>query len=79
MIDAFEPDARFFFHRIEIGSQLGYRRVYGKKEVFQSGDIVYVIARLLQPHPSWDARWELIPPRSTCPPITLSTHSIRSG
>jgi hypothetical protein len=25
--------------------------------------VVFAMARLLQPHPSWDLEWELIPPR----------------
>jgi hypothetical protein len=63
MIDAFEPDSRDYFHRIEIGSRLGYRRVYGEQTTFRPGQVVYVLARLLQPHPSWEMRWELVPPK----------------
>lgn len=62
MIDAFEPEARDYFHRIEIGSRLGYRRVYGDQRKFRPGQVVHVLARLLQPHPSWEMRWELVPP-----------------
>jgi hypothetical protein len=62
MIDAYEPDYRDFFHRIEIGSRLGYRHVHGKRSTFRRGEVVFVMARLLQPHPSWDLEWELIPP-----------------
>ena len=62
MIDAFEPEAGDFFHRIEIGSRLGYRRVYGSRETFRPGEVVYVMARLLQPHPSWELEWELAAP-----------------
>ena len=62
MIDAFEPEARDYFHRIEIGSRLGYRRVYGERSTFRPGQVVYVLARLLQPHPSWEMNWELVPP-----------------
>lgn len=65
MIDAFEPDYRDYFHRIEIGSRLGYRRVYGEDEVFQPGQVVYVMARLLKPHPSWELTWELIAPEES--------------
>ena len=65
MIDAYEPEARDYFHRIEIGSRLGYRHVYGEHSRFRPGQAVYVMARLLQPHPSWDLEWELIPPRRT--------------
>jgi hypothetical protein len=63
MIDAFEPEARDYFHRIEIGSRLAYRRVSGEQTTFRPGQVVYVLARLLQPHPSWEMRWELVPPR----------------
>lgn len=62
MIDAFEPEARDYFHRIEIGSRLGYRRIYGERNTFRPGQVVYVLARLLQPHPGWEMRWELVPP-----------------
>lgn len=62
MMDAYEPEARDFFHRIEIGSRLGYRRVYGDGETFRPGQVVYVLARLLQPHPSWELEWELAAP-----------------
>ena len=61
-MDAFEPEYRDLFHRIEIGSRLGYRRVYGERETFEAGQVVYVMARLLQPHPSWELEWELIAP-----------------
>jgi hypothetical protein len=64
MIDAFEPEARDYFHRIDIGSRLGYRRVYGERHAFRPGEVVYVLARLLQPHPSWEMHWDLVPPGS---------------
>ncbi len=63
MIDAFEPEYRDYFHRIEIGSRIGYRHVYGERDTFQPGQVVYVMARLLQPHPSWDLEWELTAPQ----------------
>lgn len=62
MVDAYKPEARDYFHRIEIGSRLGYRRVYGERETFRPGHVVHVLARLLQPHPSWEMHWELVPP-----------------
>lgn len=62
MIDAYQPDYRDYFHRIEIGSRLGYRHVYGERTTFRPGQVVYVLARLLQPHPSWELEWELIAP-----------------
>ncbi len=62
MIDAFEPPPRDLFHRIEIGSRLGYRHVYGNRTSFHPGEVVYVMARILQPHPNWDLEWTLIPP-----------------
>lgn len=63
MIDAYQPDYRDYFHRIEIGSRLGYRHTFGERARFRSGQVVFVIARLLQPHPSWELEWELIAPK----------------
>ena len=62
MIDAFQPDPRDYFHRIEVGSRLGYRHAYGERKTFHPGEVVHVMVRLLQPHPSWDVEWELIAP-----------------
>ncbi len=65
MIDAFQPDPRDYFHRIEMGSRLGYRHVFGERETFHPGEVVYVMVRVLQPHPSWDVEWELVAPGET--------------
>ena len=62
MIDAFQPDPRDFFHRIEVGSRLGYRHAFGERFTFHPGEVVYVMVRVLVPHPSWDVEWELIAP-----------------
>ncbi|MCA9070186.1 MAG: HTTM domain-containing protein [Planctomycetaceae bacterium] len=65
MIDAYEPDYRDYFHRFEVGSRMGYRHVYGERHSFRPGQVVYVLARLLQPHPSWDLEWNWIAPKQS--------------
>jgi hypothetical protein len=62
MLDAFEPDYADYFHRIEIGSRLGYRHTFGHAEPFRRGEVVWILARLLQSHPALELRWELVPP-----------------
>jgi hypothetical protein len=63
MLDAFEPDYADYFHRLEIGRRLGYRHAFGDATRFRRGEVVWILARLLQPHPTLELRWELVPPR----------------
>ena len=46
MVISEKPIPEDFFHRIEIGSRLGYRQLFGERENFPRGSTIYVMARM---------------------------------
>jgi hypothetical protein len=51
-----------FFHRVEIGSRMGYRQTFGEKRKFRRGMTVFVVVRLQQNHPALELEWILTAP-----------------
>jgi hypothetical protein len=56
------PKVADYFHRIEIGSRMGYRQTFGERRKFRRGMTVCVITRLQQNHPALELEWILTAP-----------------
>lgn len=54
-----------YFHRIDIGSRLGYPLVFGKTDSFTPEDTIYVLARLQRQHPDMQLVWRMTGPGGT--------------
>jgi len=57
-----QPPPEDYFHRIDLGSRMGYRQVFGSTRHFKRGDTVYMMARLQQRHPRMLLHWVIISP-----------------
>lgn len=51
-----------YFHRVEIGSRLGFLQSFGERKRFKRGMTVFIVARLTQAHPKLNIEWILQPP-----------------
>eukprot|EP00913_Durusdinium_trenchii_P035264 g32994.t1 len=57
-----KPHPADHFHRIEIGSRLGFLQTFGEHQVFKRGSTIQIVARLTQNHPELELEWILQPP-----------------
>ncbi|MGH7200477.1 MAG: hypothetical protein ACREJB_07720, partial [Planctomycetaceae bacterium] len=57
-----KPDYRDYFHRIEVGSRISNLQAFGERERFEAGTTIWVVARLVQDHPTMQLDWLLIAP-----------------
>lgn len=62
-----------YFHRIEIGSRLGFLQTFGEHRRFRRGQTVHVVARLTQNHPELHIEWFLQPPGDIPPVVKKQT------
>jgi hypothetical protein len=54
------PRAEDYVHRMEIGSRLGYRQVFGERENFPRGSTIFVVVRLaMQRQEPLELQWVL--------------------
>lgn len=62
ILAAYSPPYRAYFHRVATGTRSGYRQVFGDAARVHADGTVFVLARLLLPHPAMELEWQLIPP-----------------
>ncbi|MBW3539518.1 MAG: HTTM domain-containing protein [Planctomycetes bacterium] len=62
-----------YLHRLELGSRLGYRQVFGPSERFAAGAVVYALARFALNDEPLDLDWILLAPDGR----EVARHSLR--
>ena len=71
------PAVEDYFHRIELGNRFGGNQVFGSSRKFKTGQHVYVLAQLIQPHPVIELEGLLITPDGL--EVARFTHRLDTG
>lgn len=56
------PEVEDYFHRIDVGSRIGFRQVFGHADVFHRGETVHVVGRVVRRRVQLQLVWVLIGP-----------------